>query len=258
MIFSEAYNLAEELAKDGSHDAIESGISQDAALSAEPESYSEDSWSSQPSDFPSDAFGYDVEEVPTVTGSNSPPLEDLSLTSVRDSSPPAPAVPDGLGHTTETTSTADVIHDQPVVEPIAPHEETVAPLEHSSSVTPTSTTDVGTTDTDIDIVEEALAAENPDFMESAPESEKQHEAPLETPLEPSPETEEVAAGIARPPAPSSEPVQDNQSSTEQEQEISLNLSEPQPSEPIPPESESDITDEVHNVNEEPREVVEGL
>lgn len=256
MIFSEAYNLAEELAKDGSHDATESGISQDAALSAEPESNSQDSWSSQPSNFPSDAFGYDVEEVPTVTGSNSPPLEDLSLTLVRDSSPPAPAVPAGPEHTTETTSTIDDIHDQPVVEPIAPHEETVAPVKHSSSVTPTSTTDVWTTDTDTDIVtvEEALAAEKSDFMESAPESEKQHEAPLEAPREPSPEIEEVAADIARPIAPSSESVQDDQSSTKQEQEVSLNLSEPQPSEPILPESESDITDEVHNMDEEPREV----
>ncbi|OJA10623.1 hypothetical protein AZE42_05698 [Rhizopogon vesiculosus] len=289
MVYSEAYNVAEELAKDGSHDVTESGVLQDTASSAEPESYSQDSWPSQPSDYPSDAFGYDVEEV-----SNSPPQEDLSLTSLGSSSPvPAPAVSIGQEHETETISTAETIHDQPVVEPVAPHEETVAPAEHLSSIsladvgttdvgttdvgttdvgtTDVGTTDVGTTDvgatdvetadpktteTDTDIVEEALATEKFDSMESVPESEKHHEAPLEAPLEPSPEADEVAADVARTPSPSSESARDDESSTEQE--VSLNFSEPPPSEPIPPESESDITDEVHDADEVPREGVQDL
>ncbi|OAX40582.1 Mob1/phocein [Rhizopogon vinicolor AM-OR11-026] len=272
MVYSEAYNIAEELAKDGSHDVTESGVLQDTAPSAEPESYSQDSWPSQPSDHPSNAFGYDV-EVP-----NSPLQEDLSLTSLRESSPPAPAVPVGQEHETETISTTETIHDEPVDEPVAPHEETVAPAEHSSSVTladvgitdvgtpDVGTTDVGatdvetadskTTDTDTDIVEEALASENFDSMESVPESEKHHEVLLEAPLESSPEADEVAADVVRAPSPPSESARDDESSTEQE--VSLNFNEPPPSEPIPPESESDITDEVHDADEAPREGVQVL
>jgi hypothetical protein len=58
-----------------------------------------------------------------------------------------------------------------------------------------------------------------------------------------------------PPAPSSPesvPVEDSPTVPE----VSLNLSEPPPSEPIPPESESDITDEAHDVDEEAEVEVE--
>lgn len=261
MVFSEAYIVAEELAKDDSHDATESGILQDTAQSAEPESYSQDSWSGQRRDFPSDEFGYDVEEVSIATGSNSPPLE---LPSLRDSSPPAPVVPPGPERETETetgtTSTAaETIHDEPAVkEIVSPHEEPVAPPEHSSPVTPAATTDVGTANTDTDTVEEVLAAEKSDSLESVPQSEEQPEGPLEAPLEPSPEIDElVVADVTNPPTPPSEPAHD-ELLTEQEQEFSLDLSEPPPSEPIPPESESDITDEAHDADEELREVVGNL
>lgn len=252
MVFSEAYNVAEELAKDASHDATESGVLQDTALSAEPESHSPDSWTSRPGDFPSDEFEYDVEEVPIVTGSNSPPQEDLSLTSLRNSSP-LPAVPAAPVHETQTTSTAETIHDQPDVELIDLHEETVALPEHLSSVTSAA---IGTADMDTDIVEEALAAKS-DSKELVLQPEEHQEAPLE----PSPEAGE-AAHVADP-APSSGSAQDDDDddydewSLEQE-ELSLNLREPPPSEPIPPESESDITDEEHDADEEMREVAKNL
>ncbi|KAG2363949.1 Mob1/phocein [Suillus spraguei] len=73
MVFSEGYNVAEELAKGGDHGVAESSTLLRTALSAEPESYSQASWSNQPTEFPPDEFGFDVEEVPveevgTVTG----------------------------------------------------------------------------------------------------------------------------------------------------------------------------------------------
>ncbi|KAG1733476.1 Mob1/phocein [Suillus lakei] len=260
MVFSEAYNVAEELAKGGDHDVTESGALLDTALSAEPESYSQVSWSSQPSEFPPDEFGFDVEEVPvdevaTVTGSNSPPLEDLSLMSLGNSSPAAPAASPVPEHEIEmppiVETVVETVHEQPAVEPVTPPEETVALAEPSSPVAPAATQDVEPSVVDTDIMGEPVAAEKSDSPEPVPESETL----LETPLEPSPEADAVATHIVEPPAPSSpESTPADESPTEPE--VSLNLSEPPPSEPIPPESESDITDEAHDVDEEAEVEVE--
>lgn len=265
MVFSEAYNVAEELAKGGDHDVTESGALLHTALSAEPESYSQASWSSQPSEFPPDEFGFDVEEVPveemlvdevaTVTGSNSPPLEDLSLTLLGDSSSAAPAVPPAPEHEIETIpiveTTVETVQEQPAVEPVALHEETDALAEPSSPVASLTTQNVEPSIADPDVVEESVVAEKFDSSEPVPESEKLHE----TPLDPSPQADAVATHLVEPPAPSSPesaPVDDSPT----ELEVSLNLSEPPPSEPIPPESESDITDEAHDVEEEAEVEVE--
>ncbi|KAG2140640.1 Mob1/phocein [Suillus clintonianus] len=260
MVFSEAYNVAEELAKGGDHDVTESGALLDTALSAEPESYSQASWSSQPSEFPPDEFGFDIEDVPveeapveevaTVAASNSPPLEDLSLTSLGDSGSVTPDVPPISEHEIETTpiveTIVETVQEHPAVEPVAPHEETeeTATLaEPSSPVVPADNQDVEPSVEpsveDTDIVEEPVAAEKSDSPEPVPESEKLHE----TPLEPSPEAEAVSIHIAELPAPAPESAPADESPTEPE--VSLNLSESSPSEPIPPESESDITDEAH-------------
>ncbi|KAG1867286.1 Mob1/phocein [Suillus subalutaceus] len=264
MVFSEGYNVAEELAKGGDHGVTESDALLHTALSAEPESYSQASWSSQPSEFPPDKFGFDVEEVPveevlvdevaTVTGSNSPPLEDLSLALLGDTSSAAPAEPPVLEHEIETipiVETIETIQEQPAVEPIVPHEKTAAPAEPSSPVASAATENVEPGVTEPDVVEEPVAAEKSDSPEPVPESEKL----LETPLDPSPEADAVVAHFVEPPVPSSpESVSVEDSPTEPE--VSLNLSEPPPSEPIPPESESDITDEVHDMDEEAEVEVE--
>lgn len=268
MVFSEAYNVAEELTK-GDHGVTESGALLHTTLSAEPESYSQASWSSQPSEFPPDEFGFDIEEVPveevlvdevaTVTGSNSPPLENLSLTLPGDSSSAAPAVPPVPEHEKETTpiveTTVETVQEQPAVEPVAPHEETAALAEPSSPVASAATQNVEPSVTDLDIVEEPVAAEKSDSLEPVTKSEKLHE----TPLDPSPEANAVTIHLVEPPveppapsSPESSPVDDSPT----ELEISLNLSEPPPSEPIPPESESDITDEAHDVDEEAEVEVE--
>jgi len=255
MVFSEACNVAEELAKDGNHDAAESNVFHDTALSAEPENYSQDSWSSQPSNFPSDEFGYGAEEEPIVTGSNSPPL---SLPSLRDPSPPAPAPPTQPVHEAETILAAEIIHDQPAVELVVLEKEIAPAPEPLSSATSAATTDVRTAEPDTDIVEQALATEKSDSVELVAESEKHDEEPLEAPLEPSPEACEAAAHVENPPAPAPEPARNDESPLQQE--VSLNLCEPPPSEPVPPESESDITDEVHDADadEELREVERDL
>ncbi|KAG1871397.1 Mob1/phocein [Suillus subluteus] len=264
MVFSEGYNVAEELAKGGDHGVTESGALLHTALSAEPESYSQASWSSQPSEFPPDKFGFDVEEVPveevlvdevaTVTGSNSPPLEDLSLALLGDTSSAAPAEPPVLEHEIEMipiVETIETVQEQPAVEPIVPHEETAALAEPSSPVASAVTQNVEPGVAKPDIVEEPVAAEKSDSPEPVPESEKLHEAPLD----PFPEADAVVAHFVEPPVPSSpEPVSVEDSPTEPE--VSLNLNEPPPSEPIPPESESDITDEVHDMDEEAEVEVE--
>ncbi|KAG2129384.1 Mob1/phocein [Suillus cothurnatus] len=264
MVFSEGYNVAEELAKGSDHGVTESGALLPTALSAEPESYSQTSWSNQPSEFPPDKFGFGVEEVPveevlvdevaTVTGSNSPPLEDLSLTLLGDSSPAAPAEPPVPEHEIETipiAETIETVQEQPVVESTVPHEETDTLTEPSSPVASATTQNVEPIAADPDIVEEPVAAEGSDSPEPVPESEKL----LETPLDPSPQADAVATYLMEPPAPSSPesvPVEDSPTVPE----VSLNLSEPPPSEPIPPESESDITDEAHDVDEEAEVEVE--
>jgi hypothetical protein len=264
MVFSEGYNVAEELAKGSDHGVTESGALLPTALSAEPESYSQASWSNQPSEFPPDKFGFGVEEVPveevlvdevaTVTGSNSPPLEDLSLTLLGDSSSAAPAEPPVPEHEIETipiVETIETVQEQPVVESTVPHEETDTLTEPSSPVASATTQNVEPIAADPDIVEEPVAAEKSDSPEPVPESEKL----LETPLDPSPQADAVATYLMEPPAPSSPesvPVEDSPTVPE----VSLNLSEPPPSEPIPPESESDITDEAHDVDEEAEVEVE--
>jgi hypothetical protein len=264
MVFSEGYNVAEELAKGSDHGVTESGALLPTALSAEPESYSQASWSSQSSEFPPDKFGFGVEEVPveevlvdevaTVTGSNSPPLEDLSLTLLGDSSSAAPAEPPVPEHEIETipiVETIETVQEQPAVESVVPHEETDALTEPSSPVASATTQNVEPIAADPDIVEEPVAAEKSDSPEPVPESEKL----LETPLDPSPQADAVATYLMEPPAPSSPesvPVEDSPTVPE----VSLNLSEPPPSEPIPPESESDITDEAHDVDEEAEVEVE--
>ncbi|KAG2064457.1 Mob1/phocein [Suillus decipiens] len=256
MVFSEGYHVAEELAKGGDHGVTESSTLLRTALSAEPESYSQASWSNQPTEFPPDEFGFDVEEVPvevgTVTGSNSPPLEDLSLTLLRDSSSAPPAEPPIPEREIETTpiveATVETVQEESAVEPVAPHEEMAALAEPSSPVDPAATQNLELSVTDPDIVEKPV--EKFDSPEPVPESEKL----LETPLDPSPEANAVPI-LVEPPAPSSPesaPVDDSP----MEPEVSLNLSEPPPSEPIPPESESDITDEAHDVDEEAEVEVE--
>lgn len=257
MVFSEGYHVAEELAKGGDHGVTESSTLLRTALSAEPESYSQASWSNQPTEFPPDEFGFDVEEVPveigTVTGSNSPPLEDLSLTLLRDSSSAPPAEPPIPEREIETTpiveATVETVQEESAVEPVAPHEEMAALAEPSSPVDPAATQNLELSVADPDIVEKPV--EKFDSPEPVPESEKL----LETPLDPSPEANAVPILLVEPPAPSSPesaPVDDSP----MEPEVSLNLSEPPPSEPIPPESESDITDEAHDVDEEAEVEVE--
>lgn len=269
MVFSEGYNVAEELAKGNDHGVTESGALLPTALSAEPESYSQASWSSQPSEFSPDKFGFGVEEIPvedvpveevlvdevaTVTGSNSPPLEDVSLTLIGDSSSAAPAEPPVVEHEIETVpivETIETVQEQPAVESVVPHEETDALTEPSSPVASATTQNVEPIAADPDIVEEPVAAEKSDSPEPVPESEKL----LETPLDPSPQADAVATYLMEPPVPSSPesvPVEDSPTVPE----VSLNLSEPPPSEPIPPESESDITDEAHDVDEEAEVEVE--
>lgn len=268
MVFSEAYNVVEEPTK-GDHGVAESGALLHTTLSAEPESYSQASWSSQPSEFSPDEFGFDIEEVPveealidevsTVTGSNSPPLENLSLTLPEDSSSAAPAVPPVPEYEKETTpsveTTVETVQEQPAVEPVAPHEEIAALAEPSSPVASAATQNVEPSVTDPDIVEEPAAAEKSDSPEPVSEPEKLHE----TPLDPSSEANAVATHLVEPavepPAPSS-PVSSPVDDSPTVLEISLNLSEPPPSEPIPPESESDITDEAHDVDEEAEVEVE--
>lgn len=269
MVFSEGYNIAEELAKGGDHSVTESSALLHTALSAEPESYSQSSWSSQPSEFPPDKFGFDVEEVPveevavedvlvdevaTVTGSNSPPLEDLSLTLLGGSSSAAPAGPPVVEREIETipiVETIETVQEMPAVEPLVPHEEAAALAEPSSPVASAAAQSVEPGVAEPDIVEEPVAAEKSDLPEPIPESEKLHE----TPLDPSPEADAVDTHLVEPPAPSSpESVSVENSLTEPE--VSLNLSEPPPSEPIPPESESDITDETHDMDEEAEVEVE--
>ncbi|KAG1906212.1 Mob1/phocein [Suillus fuscotomentosus] len=261
MVFSEA------LQKAAIQGVTESSGLLHTELSAEPEDYSQPSWSSQPSEFSPDKFGFGVEEVPveevlvdevaTVTGSNSPPLEDLSLTLLKDSSSAPPAVQHVPEHEIETTPnvepTIEIIQEEPVVEPVAPpeeSEETAAPAEPSSPVASAAPQDVEASVIVPDIVEETVPAEKSDSPEPVAESEKL----LETPVEPSPEAD-VVVTLVEPPAPSSPesvPVDDSPT----EPEVSLNLMEPPPSEPIPPESESDITDEAHDVDEEAEVEVE--
>ncbi|KIK38955.1 hypothetical protein CY34DRAFT_808841 [Suillus luteus UH-Slu-Lm8-n1] len=268
MVFSEAYNVVEEHTK-GDHGVAESGALLHTTLSAEPESYSQASWSSQPSEFSPDEFGFDIEEVPveealidevsTVTGSNSPPLENLSLTLPEDSSSAAPAVPPVPEYEKETTpiveTTVETVQEQPAVEPVAPHEEIAALAEPSSPVASAATQNVEPSVTDPDIVEEPAAAEKSDSLEPVSEPEKLHETPLDLSSEANAVATHLVEPAVEPPAPSS-PVSSPVDDSPTVLEISLNLSEPPPSEPIPPESESDITDEAHDVDEEAEVEVE--
>ncbi|KIJ05328.1 hypothetical protein PAXINDRAFT_103817 [Paxillus involutus ATCC 200175] len=252
MVFSEGYNVAEELSKGEPVSEAHGGSPLSASVTVEPEPFaSEQPWPENEMRSEEDLVDEDIDVArteSTAAGPVSPPVAELLLIPLEEPSdatlPSEPAV---------SNATEELIHlpQDPAPEASTVHEATpeelgepapAEPIESQPAEEPcvsTSTSDAA----EVATQEE----ENADVSEPSPElSEnpppKQDEAPAGS------STEEDSSA----PSSTDEDTEDAEQRREPEaplpNEYLLDLSEPPPSEPIPPESESDITDEVNELD----------
>ncbi|KAF9226287.1 Mob1/phocein [Gyrodon lividus] len=249
MVFSEAYNIAEELSKGESGNEAHGGSLLSASPTAEPESFASEQLWRENQARTEESAEEDIDDArteSTSTGSLSPPVEELPLILLEETSNDVvatkPAISDGI---------SELVHlpQDPVPETPTVHE-TVA--EEPAPVEPTT---VGSQPTE----EPSVSISISDAGEVTPEEEQTGASdPLpELSENPPPNPEEVSVessseeGNSMPSSPNGGP-QEAELRGEPElsprNELLLDLNEPPPSEPIPPESESDITDEVNGLD----------
>lgn len=227
MVFNEAHIVAEELAKGEPSNEVKNGVAD--ALMVQPE---QRLWVAQHTELdPGEIDDPHVVEDPVPTVPGSPPVEEVPLISLGE--PPSPSDP--------------------------PATVTSAPLDPALPVPDTKEEDFSATAATVAIAtpEEVQEAE---FPQTNQENELSTES--DPPATPGPEEslqndEELAASSTQEPQLSSQPVSEPITLEAEEphsvptvpdtQEFSLNLNEPSPSEPVPPES--DITDEPHDVDD---------
>ncbi|KIK95840.1 hypothetical protein PAXRUDRAFT_826616 [Paxillus rubicundulus Ve08.2h10] len=245
MVFSEGYNVAEELSKGEPVSEAYSGSPLSASVTVEPEPFtSEQPWPEnemQTEDLADEDTGVTRTES-TTAGPVSSPIAELPLEEPSDATlPSGPAV---------SNATEELIHapQDPAPEGSTVHEAAPEELGEPAPAEPkesqpaeelcvsTSTSNPG------EVI--AQEKERTDVSEPSPELSEN----------PPPKQDEAPAGSSTnegSSAPSSidEDAEDAEQRREPEapppKEHLLDLSEPPPSEPIPPESEGDIADEVN-------------
>lgn len=232
MVFSEGFNVAEELSRTGDGDGLldTSPVAQSQSLA------SEQPWpdlQTRTEDLDDEDIG-DARSDLTLTGSLSPPVEALSLISLEDSAgvatpnevalddePSEPSPPAPLSDTSAIETSAE----EPVQVVNTPEECAPADETSTSEVVESSPEEVDATSSEA-LTESTQTLPEPE--ESVAESVSENDDPIPLSSEEEPKGPESHVESVLPPPP----------------EPSLELNEPPPSEPIPPESESDITDEV--------------
>lgn len=237
MVFSEAYNVAEELSKSEDGGSSASGSLLGTSPVAESRSLvSGQSWpdlQTGTEDLDDEDIG-DAHSESTVAGPLSPPVEELPLISLEDTSSVATSNEATLDDAPSESLPQGPSSDAPPIEsgpeePIqvidAPEENAPADefstsevVEYASEEADASVSEVLTEPTQI----------LPALEESVAESVGENDDPIPSSTNEQPEGTELHAELELP--TSSMRL--------------LELIEPPPSEPIPPESESDITDEV--------------
>lgn len=224
MVFSEAYSVAEELSKSEEGGRSASGSLLGTSPVVETQSLvSVQSWpdlQTRTEDLDDEDIG-DARSESTFAGPLSPPVEELSLISLEDTSGVATQNEAALDDTPSESLPQGPPSDAPAIDP-GPEEpiqvidapEENAPEEHA----PVDESSTSTESTQI----------LPGLEESVAESVSENDDPILSFSDKAPTDAEPHAEPELPTSP--EPL--------------LELNEPPPSEPIPPESESDITDEV--------------
>lgn len=217
MVFSEAFSVAEELSRTG-----DDGNLLDTSPVTEAQSLvSDHSWPdlrARTEDLDDEDIGDARSEI-TLTAPLSPPVEALSLISLEDTADVA----------TDTPSEPLQLHpDTPVIETSA--EQPVQAVDVDEDSAPAtgvveSTPEVDATSSEV-LTESARTLPEPELSMVESADENDGSSPLSS--EEGPKEAEPGAETDSPPPPFR----------------SLELNEPPSSEPIPPENESDITDEV--------------
>lgn len=235
MVFSEAYNVAEELSRSEDGGRSDSGSLLGTSPIAETQSLvPEPSWP----DLQSGTEDSDDEDINdarsdlTLAGPLSPPVEELSLISLEDTSSVA-TLNEAVLALPSRPSQEGPPPDAPAIEsgPEEPIQVVNVPDENASTDEPSISEVVEFPLEEAGAASEALTESTqilPGPEESIPESVSEIVEPI--PLSSDEEPKDTG-----PPAESELPLPP---------EPLLELNEPPPSEPIPPESESDITDEV--------------
>jgi hypothetical protein len=236
MVFSEAFNVAEELSKseDGGRSPGGSLLGNSPMAETQP-LVSEQSWHdlhTKTEDLDDEDIG-DARSDLTLAGHLSPPVEELSLISLEDT----PSVPDAAPVLPLESSPQEPPSDAPAIEssPEEPIQVTDAPEEDAPADEPSTS----------EVVESASEEAHGASSEALTESTQTLPGPEENVAE---LAESVSDNVDPTPLSSEEEPKDTEPLAESEvppsPEPVLELNEPPPSEPIPPESESDITDEV--------------
>jgi len=243
MVFSEAFSVAEELSKSEASSSLldSSPVAETQSLVPEP-SWPDLQTSTEDSD---DEDIGDARSDLTLAGPLSPPVEELSLISLEDT--PSEVAPPDLAapQSPSEPSQQELPSDAPAIE---------SGPEESDQVVNSAEENAPTDEPSISEVVESVSEE---VDAAAPEA-----LPETTQILPEPEAsvaEFISENVDPTPLSSDEEPQGTEPPAESElpppPQPLLELNEPPPSEPIPPESESDITDEVGGLDGD--EVKEG-
>ncbi|KAH0834777.1 Mob1/phocein [Lanmaoa asiatica] len=215
MVFSEAYHVAEELSKSEDDGRSPSVSLLDTSPVAETRSLvSGESWPDlqATTEDLDDEYTGDARSESTLAGPLSPPVEELSLISLED-----------------TSGVTEVSLDDASAEP-SPQEPPDAPVIESGPEEPIHVVEYASEEADV-VASEVLTESTrivPELEKNVAESVSENDDPIPSSSDTESKGTEPYAESELPPDP----------------EPPLELNEPPPSEPIPPESESDITDEV--------------
>lgn len=237
MVFSEAYSVAEELSKSEDGGRSDSGSLLGTSPVVETRSLvSGQSWpdlQTRTEDLDDEDIG-DARSESTLAGPLSPPVEELSLISLEDTSSVATPNEAPLDDTPSEPSPQGPPPDAPAIE--SGPEEPIQVIDVPEENTPEENTP-----------EENAPEENAPADESSTSTESTESTQIPPELEES-VAESVSENDDSIPSVSDEELKGVEPHAEPELPTSpepvLELNEPPPSEPIPPESESDITDEV--------------
>ena len=231
MVFSEAYSVAEELSKGEASGSL-LGTSPEAetqSLLPEP-SWPELQTSTEDSD---DEDIGDARSDLTLAAPLSPPVEELSLISLEDT--PSVASPDEAApQSPSEPSQQRPPSDAPAIEsgPEESNEVVNVPEENPPTDEPSISEVVESASEEVDAAASEALTESTQILPGPEESV----------------TESITEDVDPTPLSSDEEPQGTEPPVESElpppPQSLLELNEPPPSEPIPPESESDITDEV--------------
>lgn len=243
MVFNEAHIVAEELAKGEPGNEIENSVV-DAPM-VQPEPSVQRLWIGEPTELePGEIDDPHVEEEPLPTVPGSPPVDEVPLISLGES-------PTSRSDHDPPAAVASPPSDPALPVPDAKEEDPSIAAATVAIATPEEIQETGSPSTTQADQESGLPSEtHPSETPGMDSPQKDQE--LDASQVPLPEEPPLASEpVYEPIALEAEEVDESRSAptVPEAQEFSLDLSEPPPSEPVPPES--DITDEaqVHDLDD---------